>query len=84
MAPARTLVPWVTHHAHPNYVGFSEIGQHANSTSYLRFLRTKEKAENFQTIKIIGKAAFGEAKLVLRKNDGTILASEIEQQVNST
>lgn len=41
---------------------------------YLRFLRTKEKAENFQTIKIIGKGAFGEVKLVSRKNDGKIYA----------
>jgi protein-serine/threonine kinase len=41
---------------------------------YLRFLRTKEKAENFTTIKIIGKGAFGEVKLVQRKNDGKIYA----------
>ena len=41
---------------------------------YLRFLRTKEKAENFQTIKIIGKGAFGEVKLVQRRNDGKTYA----------
>lgn len=41
---------------------------------YLRFLRTKEKPENFQTIKIIGKGAFGEVKLVQRKNDGKTYA----------
>jgi protein-serine/threonine kinase len=41
---------------------------------YLRFLRTKERAENFQTIKIIGKGAFGEVRLVQRKNDGKIYA----------
>jgi protein-serine/threonine kinase len=41
---------------------------------YLRFLRTKEKPENFSTIKIIGKGAFGEVKLVQRKNDGKIYA----------
>jgi hypothetical protein len=41
---------------------------------YLRFLRTKERAENFTTIKIIGKGAFGEVKLVQRKNDGKIYA----------
>jgi protein-serine/threonine kinase len=41
---------------------------------YLRFLRTKEKADNFQTLKIIGKGAFGEVKLVQRKNDGKIYA----------
>jgi protein-serine/threonine kinase len=42
--------------------------------SYLRFLRTKEKPENFSTLKIIGKGAFGEVKLVQRKNDGKIYA----------
>jgi protein-serine/threonine kinase len=42
--------------------------------AYLRFLRTKERAENFQTIKIIGKGAFGEVRLVQRKNDGKIYA----------
>ncbi|KAF2023403.1 kinase-like protein [Setomelanomma holmii] len=41
---------------------------------YLRFLRTKEKPENFSTLKIIGKGAFGEVKLVQRKNDGKIYA----------
>lgn len=41
---------------------------------FLRFLRTKEKSENFQTIKIIGKGAFGEVKLVQRKNDGKTYA----------
>jgi len=41
---------------------------------YLRFLRTKEKPENFTTLKIIGKGAFGEVKLVQRRNDGKIYA----------
>lgn len=41
---------------------------------YLRFLRTKERPESFATIKIIGKGAFGEVKLVQRKNDGKIYA----------
>ncbi|KAF2706651.1 kinase-like protein [Pleomassaria siparia CBS 279.74] len=41
---------------------------------YLRFLRTKEKPDNFATLKIIGKGAFGEVKLVQRKNDGKIYA----------
>jgi hypothetical protein len=41
---------------------------------YLRFLRTKEKPENFSTLKIIGKGAFGEVKLVQRKNDGKVYA----------
>ena len=41
---------------------------------YLRFLRTKERPENFATKKIIGKGAFGEVKLVQRKTDGKIYA----------
>lgn len=41
---------------------------------YLRFLRTKERPENFTTVKIIGKGAFGEVKLVQRKTDGKIYA----------
>ena len=41
---------------------------------YLRFLRTKEKPENFATVKIIGKGAFGEVKLVKRKTDDKIYA----------
>ena len=41
---------------------------------YLRFLRTREDVNNFQTLKIIGKGAFGEVRLVQRKNDGKIYA----------
>ncbi|KAK8166602.1 serine/threonine-protein kinase cot-1 [Phyllosticta citrichinensis] len=41
---------------------------------FLRFLRTRERPENFLTIKIIGKGAFGEVKLVQRKNDGKVYA----------
>lgn len=41
---------------------------------YLRFLRTKERPDNFSTLKVIGKGAFGEVKLVQRKNDGKIYA----------
>lgn len=41
---------------------------------FLRFLRTKERPENFATLKTIGKGAFGEVKLVQRKNDGKIYA----------
>ena len=43
-------------------------------SDFLRFLRTKETPSNFQTIKIIGKGAFGEVKLVQRKTDGKIYA----------
>lgn len=42
--------------------------------SYLRFLRTKDKTDNYKTIKIIGKGAFGEVKLVQKKHDGKIYA----------
>jgi protein-serine/threonine kinase len=41
---------------------------------YLRFLRTKERVENFNTVKIIGKGAFGEVRLVQRRKDGQIYA----------
>ncbi len=42
--------------------------------SYLRFLRTKDKTENYTTVKIIGKGAFGEVKLVQKKADGKVYA----------
>ncbi|KAI1075535.1 serine/threonine-protein kinase cot-1 [Whalleya microplaca] len=41
---------------------------------YLRFLRTKDKPENYTTVKIIGKGAFGEVKLVQKKADGVVYA----------
>ena len=41
---------------------------------FLRFLRSVESPGNFQTIKVIGKGAFGEVKLVQRKTDGKIYA----------
>lgn len=41
---------------------------------YLRYLRHKEKPTNFHTVKIIGKGAFGEVRLVSRKTDGKIYA----------
>lgn len=41
---------------------------------FLRFIRTKETPQNFSTIKVIGKGAFGEVKLVQRKSDGKIYA----------
>jgi protein-serine/threonine kinase len=41
---------------------------------FLRFLRTRETPQNFSTIKVIGKGAFGEVKLVQRKTDGKIYA----------
>jgi protein-serine/threonine kinase len=41
---------------------------------FLRFIRTKESPNNFTTVKVIGKGAFGEVKLVQRKSDGKIYA----------
>lgn len=43
-------------------------------SNFLRFLRTKETPSNFHTIKVIGKGAFGDVKLVQRKSDGKIYA----------
>ena len=41
---------------------------------YLRKLRTTETVRNFSTVKVIGKGAFGEVKLVQRKSNGAIFA----------
>ena len=41
---------------------------------YLRHLRTNENPQNFNTIKIIGKGAFGEVKLVRKKDNDSIYA----------
>lgn len=41
---------------------------------FLRFIRTRETPQNFTTIKVIGKGAFGEVRLVQRKTDGKIYA----------
>ena len=49
-----------------------EVRSHENQ--YLRFLRTKESTANFVTIAKVGKGAFGEVKLVKRRNDGKIYA----------
>lgn len=59
-----------------------KINQTARTESeFLRFLRTQEKPSNYRTIKIIGKGAFGEVKLVERKKDGNIFA--LKQLVKS-
>lgn len=42
--------------------------------NFLRFLRTTERPQNYQTLKIIGKGAFGEVKLVQRKRDSKVYA----------
>lgn len=52
-----------------------EVDNAARSEStFLRFIRTRETPQNFQTLKVIGKGAFGEVKLVKRKTDGKIYA----------
>lgn len=65
--------------------------QKKNSTrkaeaNFLRFLRTHEKPSNYHTLKIIGKGAFGEVRLVQRKHDGKVYAlkSLIKQEMVSS
>ncbi|KAK0941310.1 Serine/threonine-protein kinase [Friedmanniomyces endolithicus] len=45
-----------------------------SEANFLRFLRTSERQQNYNTLKIIGKGAFGEVRLVQRKHDGKIYA----------
>jgi protein-serine/threonine kinase len=45
-----------------------------SEANFLRFLRTHEKPQNYNTLKIIGKGAFGEVKLVQRKRDQKVYA----------
>ncbi|XP_044722191.1 kinase [Hirsutella rhossiliensis] len=51
---------------------WSSAGQREGQ--YLRFLRTKDTPENYQTIKIIGRGGFGEVKLVQKKAGGQVYA----------
>ncbi|TPX14836.1 uncharacterized protein E0L32_004945 [Thyridium curvatum] len=51
---------------------WSSVGR--KEGQYLRFLRTRDRPENYQTIKVIGKGAFGEVKLVQKKTDGQVYA----------
>ncbi len=50
---------------------------------YLRFLRTTNRIENYELMKTIGKGAFGEVKLVRRKQDGKVYAlkSQLKTQM---
>ncbi|KAG5952874.1 cobalt toxicity [Claviceps sorghi] len=41
---------------------------------YLRFLRTKDTPENYQTIKVIGRGAYGEVKLVRKRTNNQVYA----------
>jgi len=54
-----------------------------SEVNFLRFLRTSERPQNYATLKIIGKGAFGEVKLVQRRHDGKIYAlkSLIKQEM---
>ena len=45
-----------------------------SEVSYLRLLRTKEGPHRYTTLKVIGKGAFGEVKLVKAKADNNIYA----------
>ena len=45
-----------------------------SEVSYLRLLRTKEGPNRYNTLKVIGKGAFGEVKLVRAKADNNIYA----------
>lgn len=48
---------------------------HSNKENeYLRFKRVKLHVSDFQTIKVIGKGAFGEVRLVQKKDTGKIYA----------
>ncbi|CAN8095933.1 unnamed protein product [Discula destructiva] len=49
-------------------------GSGKQEARFLRFLRTQNKADNYETIKLIGKGAFGEVKLVRKKNDQKVYA----------
>ena len=57
-----------------------------SEANFLRFLRTSERPQNYNTLKIIGKGAFGEVRLVQRKHDGKIYAlkSLIKQEMVRT
>ncbi|GMM33941.1 hypothetical protein DASC09_012660 [Saccharomycopsis crataegensis] len=43
-------------------------------TQFLRLKRTKLSAADFQTVSVIGKGAFGEVKLVQKKDNGKVFA----------
>jgi protein-serine/threonine kinase len=45
-----------------------------SETSYLRQIRTIDKPGDYTTVKIIGKGAFGEVKLVSHRTTGKIYA----------
>ncbi|KAF3930422.1 Phototropin-2 [Dactylellina cionopaga] len=64
-----------------NEVGMSEGRKNlqrgnfgSQESNFLRLRRTRMNAEDFHTIKVIGKGAFGEVRLVQKKDNGKIYA----------
>ncbi|KAI0549023.1 serine/threonine kinase [Xylaria curta] len=53
------------------YLIWQTVGK--RESQYLRSLRTKDRLENYSTIKVIGRGGFGRVTLV-RKNDGRVYA----------
>lgn len=51
-----------------------EYDLEADSDSYLRLRRTRIGLEDFRTVKVIGKGAFGEVRLVQKADTGKIYA----------
>lgn len=49
-------------------------GNKADTVSYLRLRRTRIGLEDFRTVKVIGKGAFGEVRLVQKADTGKIYA----------
>lgn len=49
-----------------------QLGKH--ESSYLRLRRTRLHPDDFLTVKVIGKGAFGEVRLVQKKDTGKIYA----------
>jgi serine/threonine kinase 38 len=73
----------------PNYrkidvLGLSEMEKEerrkahaAKETDYLRLKRTRLSITDFQSLKVIGRGAFGEVRLVQKKDTGHIYALKI-------
>jgi len=57
----------------PTLLG-SELSSPPHSSSFLRLRRTRIGLEDFRTVKVIGKGAFGEVRLVQKVDTGKIYA----------
>ncbi|TIA91668.1 hypothetical protein E3P81_01888 [Wallemia ichthyophaga] len=53
-------------------IAFERLGE--KETSFVRLRRTKIGLDDFKTVKVIGKGAFGEVRLVQKKDTGKIYA----------